>query len=145
MKRLGNRASSFGVVREGLSEESCLQGRSHDKILQREQHVQRPWCGKELGVPGITGRPSGWRSSARERGTAGGVRVGRARSWRATFAGRGKQLGYFFPKCDQFSLMDKETELQGTDVNLPKKEDPRRCSCCLSQTRFLPSPPHAFL
>ena len=74
-----------------------------------------------------------------------GVRVGRARSWRATFAGRGKELGDFFPKCDQFSLMDKETELQGTDVNLPKKEDPRRCSCCLSQTRFLPSPPHAFL
>lgn len=51
--------------------------------------------------------------------------------------GRGKELGFFFPKCDRkhkFSLMDKETELQGSDVNLPKKEDLMRCSCCLSQT-----------
>ena len=90
-----DRASFFGGVGGGLSE-NCLWGRSHDKILQRDQHVQRPWCGKELGVPGITGRPSGWRSSARERGAAGGVRVDRARSWRATFAGHGKELGFFF-------------------------------------------------
>ena len=94
-----DRASFFGVVREGLSE-NCLRGRSHDKTLQRDQNVQRPWCGKELGVPGVTGRPSGWRSSARERGVEGWVRVDRARLWRATFAGHGKELG-FFPKCDR--------------------------------------------
>ena len=43
-----DRASFFGGVGGGLSE-NCLWGRSHDKILQRDQHVQRPWCGKELG------------------------------------------------------------------------------------------------
>ena len=36
-----DRASFFGVVREGLSE-NCLQGRSHDKTLQRDQNVQGP-------------------------------------------------------------------------------------------------------
>ena len=56
-----DRASFFGVVGEGLSE-NCLRESSHDKILQRDQHVQRPWCGKELGAPGITGGQSGWRS-----------------------------------------------------------------------------------
>ena len=30
--------------------------------------------------------------------------------------------------------MDKETELQGGDVNLPKKEDLTRCSYLWSQT-----------
>ena len=53
-----DRASFFGGVGGGLSE-NCLWGRSHDKILQRDQHVQRPWSRNELEVLKGDGGDSG--------------------------------------------------------------------------------------
>lgn len=60
-----------------------------------------PGVGRNL-VPRNNRKTKWLEELSRERGAAGGVRVDRARSWRATFVGRGKELGFFFfPKCDR--------------------------------------------
>lgn len=109
-----------------------------------------PGVGRNL-VP-RNNRKTKWREelSQGERGSRGGSELTGPGHGGPPLLAVARSWGFFFfslsvIESNKFSLMDKETELQGSDVNLPKKEDLMRCSCCLSQTRFLPSSPHAFL